>query len=151
MKSIKQVISEANFAIRLSEQTTSGIDDELASRLRDAMNDRPGHIPGPGNLEDFLTQFELEKRNNWLNNERARQIQAEIQQRLKDSDETKLSVPTFDVDMNQGLGTLPDMNLGFDLELDIPEDEPVQDDGWGFGNNDPHYFNLDTPRWRFDG
>jgi len=83
----------------------------------------------------------------WKTITRADEINALVQQTLQDADERVKTIgpPTFEIDMNNGLGKLPDMNLGFDLDLNIPEDEPVNDIGWGFGESDPYYFDSDTP------
>jgi hypothetical protein len=139
MKSIKQILSEANYMIELSEQSSSNINDELAARLAAA--------------EARIAELTAEEEDSWIDDERAKQINALIQQTLQDADAKSKTIgppnhkttPTFEIDMNNGLGKLPDMNLGFDLDLNIPEDEPVNDIGWGFGESDPYYFDSDTP------
>ena len=133
MKSIKQILSEANYMIKLSEQSPSDINADLQARLKAA--------------EERLLTLKTDPKGNWLDDTRADEIRALVHQKLQDADAKTTAPPLFDFDMNNGLGNLPDMDLGFNLDLNIPEDEPVQNDGWGFGKSDPYYFDLDTPRW----
>lgn len=135
MKTIKQVISEANLAIQLSEsddiesfsRRMDRIDTE--NRQKDewsrAIDKGGGHISGPGNLTDFLSRFE--KENEWdINNERRKQIRALINDILADADaKSTLQVPDFNFDMNNGLGQLPDMDFGLHSDFNVPSDKRI--------------------------
>jgi hypothetical protein len=137
MKSIKQILSEANYMIELSEQSPQDINAELAARLKAA--------------EKRIAEL-MSDEDSWDTSTRADEMRALLQSTKRDADERvkTFSPPTFEIDMNKGLGKLPGMDLGFEYDLNIPEDEPVKDSGWGFGKSDPYYFDLDTPRWEFN-
>ena len=134
MKSIKQILSEANYMIELSEQSLQDIKAELAARLKAAEK----RIAELGFGDD-----------SWKISTRADEMRALLQSTKRDADERVKTIgpPTFEIDMNKGLGNGLDMGLGFNLDLNIPEDEPVKDSGWGLGKSDPYYFDSDTPRW----
>ena len=91
MKSIKQILSEANYMIELSEKSPQDINAELRALL-DAAEKRIAEL---STTED-----------NWMNDERADAIRALVQQKLKDADEKTKTIgpPTFEIDMNTGLG-----------------------------------------------
>jgi len=134
MKSIKQILSEANYMIELSEQSLQDIKAELAARLKAA--------------EKRIAEL-MSDEDSWDTSTRADEMRALLQSTKRDADERVKTIgpPTFEIDMNKGLGNGLDMGLGFNLDLNIPEDEPVKDSGWGLGKSDPYYFDSDTPRW----
>ena len=136
MKSIKQILSEANYMIELSEQSPG----DIAARIKAARLKVAELGFWRANVGD----------DSWKTITRSKEINDLVQQTLQDADERVKTIgpPTFEIDMNNGLGKLPDMNLGFGLDLNIPEDEnavDVDDIGWGFGESDPYYFDSDTP------
>jgi hypothetical protein len=152
MKSIKQILSEANTTIYLSEnpEIWKELDDQnqrRRARWDNALNVGHGHIPGPGNMTDFSNQLNQAKErydDDWLNRERYKQNQQLVQDVLNKSDaKGPLQAPDFTLDMNN-MGQLPQMDLGMDLDLNVPEVEPEGDGGWGFGSNDPYHFDSNN-------
>tara|TARA_Y100000034_G_C6855269_1_gene388587 strand:+ start:583 stop:1038 length:456 start_codon:yes stop_codon:yes gene_type:complete len=146
MKSIKQILSEANTTIYLSEnpEKWKELDDQRRrARWDNALNIGHGHIPGPGNMTDFSNQLNQAKErydDNWIDRERFKQTQQFIQGILNKVDaQGPLQASDLTLDMNN-TGQLPQMDLGMDLDLNVPEVEPEGDGGWGFGSNDPYYF-----------
>ena len=137
MKSIKQILSEANYMIELSEQSPGDINADIAARIKAARLKAAELGIWRANVGD----------DSWKTITRSKEINDLVQQTLQDADERVKTIgpPTFEIDMNKGLGNGLDMNLGFNLDLNIPEDEPVNDIGWGFGESDPYYFDSDTP------
>ena len=120
-KPIKQVLSEANYAINLSEQTH----DELIRRLQAA--------------EERIRRMSTAD-SSWLEHQRAKETRKLVDDIINNVDaKAPIQAPDSNLNTNSGLGQLPDTNLGSNnVDLNIPGDgyNPY---GFDTSRTDPRY------------